>query len=262
MTALEICYSARGQKDLEAAGFAGQRATGVAAGQRGGRWTGRWRFQRLLAQHRGNGHRRPIPDLIIAATRRTARCRGAARPTATTDLIAEVTGQPMRASARSRPRIITPTRAALLLAAICVADIPGPPAAPRPACRQPAPRPLPVTGHDRSGPRDTSEGGSAPRQRCSLGQVRWPFGSVAEMAGEPSDAFVASKGYAPGNECIRELPARRPAGCCGVRIGRCPGSSGAVTLHVIQGTRPDMAGRQRQTGVRDFSGSPGAVSVG
>ena len=24
--------------------------------------------QRLLAGHRGNGHRRPIPDLIIAAT--------------------------------------------------------------------------------------------------------------------------------------------------------------------------------------------------
>jgi hypothetical protein len=38
--------------------------------------------QRLLAKHRGNGHRRPIPDLIIAAT---AELHGA-----------EVTGQLVR----------------------------------------------------------------------------------------------------------------------------------------------------------------------
>jgi DNA-binding transcriptional MerR regulator/predicted nucleic acid-binding protein len=66
MTALEICYSARDQKDLEAL-LAGQRAlewlpVSEAATDRA------LEVQRLLAQHRGNGHRRPIPDLIIAAT--------------------------------------------------------------------------------------------------------------------------------------------------------------------------------------------------
>jgi predicted nucleic acid-binding protein len=56
--------------------------------------------QRLLAQHRGNGHRRPIPDLVIAAT---AELHGAELHGAEVlhvdsdyDLIAEVTGQPMR----------------------------------------------------------------------------------------------------------------------------------------------------------------------
>ena len=51
--------------------------------------------QRLLAQHRGNGHRRPIPDLIIAAT---AELHGAEVLHVDSDyeLIAEVTGQPMR----------------------------------------------------------------------------------------------------------------------------------------------------------------------
>jgi predicted nucleic acid-binding protein len=66
MTALEICYWARDQKDLEA----------LLAGQRALEWLpvseaamdGALEVQRLLAQHRGNGHRRPIPDLIIAAT--------------------------------------------------------------------------------------------------------------------------------------------------------------------------------------------------
>jgi predicted nucleic acid-binding protein len=51
--------------------------------------------QKLLAQHRGNGHRRPIPDLIIAAT---AELHGAEvlHVDSDYDLIAEVTGQPMR----------------------------------------------------------------------------------------------------------------------------------------------------------------------
>ena len=53
------------------------------------------RCQRLLAQHRGNAHRRPIPDLIIAAT---AELHGAEvlHVDSDYDLIAEVTGQPMR----------------------------------------------------------------------------------------------------------------------------------------------------------------------
>jgi hypothetical protein len=79
MTALEICYSARDQKDLEAL-LAGQRALEV---------------QRLLAAHSGNGHRRPIPDLIIAAT---AELHGAEvlHVDSEYDMIARVTDQPMR----------------------------------------------------------------------------------------------------------------------------------------------------------------------
>jgi predicted nucleic acid-binding protein len=59
--------------------------------------------QRLLAQHRANGRRRPIPDLIIAAT---AELHGAEVLHADSDydLIAEVTGQPMR-------RLLDPGRA-------------------------------------------------------------------------------------------------------------------------------------------------------
>jgi len=51
--------------------------------------------QRLLAAHAGNGHRRPIPDLIIAAT---AELQGAEvlHVDEDYDLIAEVTSQPMR----------------------------------------------------------------------------------------------------------------------------------------------------------------------
>jgi predicted nucleic acid-binding protein len=93
MTALEICYSARDQKDLEAL-LAGQRAlewlpVGEAAMDRA------LEVRRLLAQHRGNGHRRPLPDLIIAAT---AELHGAEvlHVDRDYDLIAEVTGQPMR----------------------------------------------------------------------------------------------------------------------------------------------------------------------
>jgi predicted nucleic acid-binding protein len=56
--------------------------------------------QRLLAQHRGNGHRRPIPDLVIAATAELhgAEVHGAEvlHVDSDYDLIAEVTGQPMR----------------------------------------------------------------------------------------------------------------------------------------------------------------------
>jgi hypothetical protein len=51
--------------------------------------------QRLLAGHVGNGHRRPLPDLIISAT---AEFHGAEVLHVDSDyeLIAEVTGQPMR----------------------------------------------------------------------------------------------------------------------------------------------------------------------
>jgi predicted nucleic acid-binding protein len=93
MTALKICYSARDHKDLEAL-LAGQRAlewlpVGEAAMDRA------LEVQRLLAQHRGNGHRRLIPVLIIAAT---AQLHGAEVLDVDSDydLIAEVTGQPMR----------------------------------------------------------------------------------------------------------------------------------------------------------------------
>jgi predicted nucleic acid-binding protein len=51
--------------------------------------------QRLLAAHRGKGHRRPIPDLIIAAA---AELHSAEVLHVHSDyeMIAEVTGQPMR----------------------------------------------------------------------------------------------------------------------------------------------------------------------
>lgn len=93
MTALEICYSARNQADLDAL-LAGQRAlewlpVSEAAMDRA------LDVQRLLARHRGNGHRRPIPDLIIAAT---AELQGAEvlHVDSDFDMIAEVTGQPVR----------------------------------------------------------------------------------------------------------------------------------------------------------------------
>jgi predicted nucleic acid-binding protein len=93
MTALEICYSARSAADLEAL-FAGQRAlewlpVSEAAMDRA------LQVQRLLAAHSGNGHRRPIPDLIIAAT---AELHGAEvlHVDGDYELIAEVTGQTMR----------------------------------------------------------------------------------------------------------------------------------------------------------------------
>ena len=59
MTALKICYSARNPADLEAL-LAAQRAlewlpASEAALDRA------LEVQRLLAAHRGNGHRRPIP---------------------------------------------------------------------------------------------------------------------------------------------------------------------------------------------------------
>jgi len=93
MTALEICYSAPNLADLEAL-IAGQRAlewlpVSEAALDRA------LEAQRLLAAHRGNGHRRPIPDLIIAAT---AELHGAEVLHVDRDyeVIGEVTGQPMR----------------------------------------------------------------------------------------------------------------------------------------------------------------------
>jgi predicted nucleic acid-binding protein len=93
MTALEICYSARNAADLEAL-FAGQRAlewlpVSEAAMDRA------LQVQRLLAPHSGNGHRRPIPDLVIAAT---AELHGAEvlHVDGDYELIAEVTGQAMR----------------------------------------------------------------------------------------------------------------------------------------------------------------------
>jgi predicted nucleic acid-binding protein len=93
VTALEICYSARNLADLEAL-LAGQRAlewlpVSEAAMDRA------LEVQRLLAAQIGNGHRRPIPDLIIAAT---AELHGAEVLHVDRDyeMIAEVTGQPMR----------------------------------------------------------------------------------------------------------------------------------------------------------------------
>jgi len=93
MTAMEICYSARNLADLEAL-LAGQRAlewlpVTEAAMDRA------LEVQRLLAAHTGNGHRRPIPDLITAAT---AEMHGAEVLHVDRDyeMIAEVTGQPMR----------------------------------------------------------------------------------------------------------------------------------------------------------------------
>jgi predicted nucleic acid-binding protein len=93
MTALEICYSARNLTDLEAL-IAGQRALEwLAVGD--GVMDRALEVQRLLAAHSGNGHRRPIPDLIIAAT---AELHGAEvlHVDRDYDMIAEVTGQPMR----------------------------------------------------------------------------------------------------------------------------------------------------------------------
>jgi predicted nucleic acid-binding protein len=93
LTALEICYSARNQADLEAL-LAGQQAlewlpVTEAATDRA------LEVQRLLARHTGSGHRRPIRDLIIAAT---AEQHGAEvlHVDSDYDLIAEVTGQPVR----------------------------------------------------------------------------------------------------------------------------------------------------------------------
>jgi predicted nucleic acid-binding protein len=93
MTALEICYSARNLADLEAV-LVGQRAlewlpVSEAAMDRA------LEVQRLLAARSGNEHRRPIPDLIIAAT---AELHGAEVLHVDRDyeMIAEVTGQPMR----------------------------------------------------------------------------------------------------------------------------------------------------------------------
>ncbi len=93
ITALELCYSARNLADLEAL-LAGQRAlewlpVSEAAMDRA------LEVQRLLAAHTGSGHRRPIPDLIIAAT---AELHGAEvlHVDGDYDIIAEVTGQPMR----------------------------------------------------------------------------------------------------------------------------------------------------------------------
>lgn len=93
MTALEVCYSARSQADLET----------LLTGQRALEWLPvteavmdrALEVQRLLARHRGNGHRRPIPDLIIAAT---AELHGAEVLHVDSDYeaIAEVTGQPVR----------------------------------------------------------------------------------------------------------------------------------------------------------------------
>lgn len=93
MTALEICYSARNQKDLEA----------LLAGQRALEWLPvseavmdrALQVQQLLGAHSGNAHRRPIPDLIIAAA---AELHGAEVLHVDSDyeLIAGVTGQPVR----------------------------------------------------------------------------------------------------------------------------------------------------------------------
>jgi predicted nucleic acid-binding protein len=93
MTALEICYSARNLADLDA----------LLAGQSALEWLPvseavmdrALQVQRLLAAHSGKGHRRPIPDLIIAAA---AELHGAEvlHVDSDYDMIAEVTGQPMR----------------------------------------------------------------------------------------------------------------------------------------------------------------------
>jgi predicted nucleic acid-binding protein len=93
MTALEICCSARNQADLEAL-LAGQQAlewlpVTQAAMDRA------LEVQRLLAAHAGNGHRRPIPDLIIAATAELHQAEVLHVDT-DYDLIAQVTGQPTR----------------------------------------------------------------------------------------------------------------------------------------------------------------------
>jgi predicted nucleic acid-binding protein len=93
MTALEICYSARNQPDLEA----------LLAAQQALEWLPvseavmdrALEVQRLLAARRGNGHRRPIPDLIIAATAELHHAE-VLHVDSDYDMIAEVTGQPVR----------------------------------------------------------------------------------------------------------------------------------------------------------------------
>jgi predicted nucleic acid-binding protein len=93
MTALEICYFARNQPGLEAL-LAGQQALAwlpvtQAAMDRA------LEVQRLLAAHAGNGHRRPIPGLIIAATAEVHAAE-VLHVDSDYDLIAQVTGQPVR----------------------------------------------------------------------------------------------------------------------------------------------------------------------
>jgi predicted nucleic acid-binding protein len=93
MTALEICYSARSSADLEM----------LLAGQRELEWLPvteaamdrALEVQRLLAAHSGDGHRRPIPDLIIAATAELNAAE-VLHVDSDYDLIAQVTGQRMR----------------------------------------------------------------------------------------------------------------------------------------------------------------------
>jgi predicted nucleic acid-binding protein len=93
MTALEICYSAPNLADLDA----------LLAGQRALEWLSvndammdrALEVQRLLAAHRGNGHRRPIPDLIIAATAELHNAE-VLHVDGDYEMIAEVTGQPVR----------------------------------------------------------------------------------------------------------------------------------------------------------------------
>jgi predicted nucleic acid-binding protein len=100
MTALEICYSARNQSDLETL-LAGQRAlewlpVGEAVMDRA------LEVQRLLAARSGNGYRRPIPDLIIAATAELHQAE-VLHVDSDYEMIAEVTGQPVR-------RLVQPER--------------------------------------------------------------------------------------------------------------------------------------------------------
>lgn len=93
MTALEICYSAQNRADLDA----------LLAGQRALEWLAvseavmdrALEVQRLLAAHTGNGHRRPIPDLVIAATAELNAAE-VLHVDSDYDLIAQVTGQPVR----------------------------------------------------------------------------------------------------------------------------------------------------------------------
>jgi predicted nucleic acid-binding protein len=93
MTALEICYSAQNRADLEA----------LLAGQRALEWLPvseavmdrALEVQRLLAAQTGNGHRRPIPDLVIAATAELNAAE-VLHVDSDYDLIAQVTGQPVR----------------------------------------------------------------------------------------------------------------------------------------------------------------------
>jgi predicted nucleic acid-binding protein len=93
MTALEICYSARNLSDLDAL-LAGQRAlewlpVGEAVMERA------LQVQRLIAANTGNGHRPPIPDLIIAAAAELHRAE-VLHVNSDYDMIADVTSQPMR----------------------------------------------------------------------------------------------------------------------------------------------------------------------